>query len=154
MKYLFSLMILFSGLSGFAQDSQDEADAKQVVVDFFEAFHKQDSIALQELAHPTVTMQSIAEGKEGKKKLSSSEYSNFVKAITSIPADTKFEEKIHSYDVQVNGPLANVTTPYSFFLNGNLSHCGVNSFTMVKEAEEWKIVYLIDTRRKENCDSL
>ena len=153
MKYLFSLMILFSGFSSFAQDSQDEEDAKQVVIKFFEAFHKQDSVALKELAHSSISMQSIAEGKEGKKKLSSSEYSDFVKAITSIPAETKFEEKLHSYNVQVNGPLANVTTPYSFYMNGNLSHCGVNSFTMVKEAEEWKIVYLIDTRRKENCET-
>ncbi len=154
MKYLFSLIILFSGLSSFAQDSQDETDAKQVVIEFFEAFHQQDSVALKNLAHSTITMQSIAEGKEGKNKLSSNEYSDFVKAITSIPADTKFEEKLHSFDMQVNGPLANVTTPYSFYLNGSLSHCGVNSFTMVKETEAWKIVYLIDTRRKENCDSL
>lgn len=154
MKYLVSLMILFSGFSSIAQHSQDETDAKKVVIDFFEAFHKQDSVALMELAHSTVAMQSIAEGKEGKKKLSSTQYSEFVKAITSIPADTKIEEKLHSFDVQVNGPLANVTTPYSFYLNGNLSHCGVNSFTLVKETEEWKIVYIIDTRRKENCDSL
>lgn len=154
MKYLFNLMILFSGISGFAQNSQEELDVKQVVIEFFEAFHKQDSVALKKMAHSTITMQSIAEGNEGKTKLSTNQYSDFVKAITSIPADTKFDEKLHSFDVQVNGPLANVTTPYSFYRNGILSHCGVNSFTMVKEAEEWKIVHLIDTRRKENCDSL
>jgi hypothetical protein len=154
MKNLILPLILFTGLLSFAQKSTEEVQTKKVITDFFEAFHKQDSVALRNLAHPSIKMQSIAEGKEGKKKLSTNEYSDFIKAIISIPADTKFEEKLHSFDITVNGPLAHVVTPYSFLVNDNLSHCGINSFTLVKEESEWKIVYLIDTRKKECCDSL
>ena len=150
MKNIFPLFFLFLGFSAFAQ-SQQEAEAKKVVTDFFEAFHKQDSVALRNMAHPTIKMQSIATNAEGVSKVSTSNYGDFLRSIASIPATTKFEEKLHSFDVTVNGPLANVTTPYSFLVNGNFSHCGVNSFTMVKEAGEWKIVYLIDTRTKEGC---
>jgi predicted component of viral defense system (DUF524 family) len=78
-------------------------------------------------------MQSLAEGREGKNSLSSNTYAEFLQRIKSIPSTTKFEEKIHSFDVRINGALATVITPYSFHVNGNLSHCGVNSFTMVKE---------------------
>ncbi len=39
----------------------------------------------------------------------------------------------------------------SFYFQGKFSHCGVNSFQMVKENGEWKIQYIIDTRRKDNC---
>ncbi len=153
MKKIFPLLFLFIGLHAFSQ-SQQEAEAKKVVTDFFEAFHKQDSVALRNMAHPSIKMQSIATNAEGASKVSTNDYGAFLKSIATIPPTTKFEEKLHSFDVTVNGPLANVTTPYSFLVNGNLSHCGVNSFTLVKEAGEWKIVYLIDTRRKENCDSL
>ena len=47
--------------------------------------------------------------------------------------------------------MANVWTAYSFYFDGKFSHCGVNSFQLLKEAGEWKIFYLVDTRRKEGC---
>ncbi len=151
MKKIFILLAMFTGLTGFSQNSSAEAKAKKVVTDFFEAFHKQDSLALRNLAHPTIRMQSIGANAEGNVQVSTVTYGNFLKSITSIPSTTKFEEKLHSYNVQVNGPLANVVTEYSFWVNDNLSHCGVNPFTLVKEDEDWKITYLIDTRKKEGC---
>ena len=33
-------------------------------------------------------------------------------------------------------------------INEKLSHSGVNAFTLFKEKDSWKIIYLIDTRRK------
>jgi hypothetical protein len=48
--------------------------------------------------------------------------------------------------------MAAAWTPYRFYRNGEFSHCGVNSFQLVKMAEGWKIVYIIDTRRKEPCE--
>ena len=152
MKKIFILLAVFTGLTGSAQNSTDEAEAKKVVTHFFEAFHKQDSLALRNLAHSTIKMQSIGENAEGKIQVSTMPFGNFLKSIISIPASTKFEEKLHSYNVQVNGPLAHVVTEYSFWVNEKISHCGVNSFTLVKEDQEWKIAYLIDTRKKEDCD--
>ena len=153
MKQILCFLILFSiGSSAFSQSSE-EADVKKVVTDFFEAFHRQDTVALRDLSHSTIKMQSIGMDAEGNSKVSTNPYGSFLKSIAGIPSTTKFEEKLHAFDVQVNGPLANVTTPYSFHLNNTLSHCGVNSFTMVKESGEWKIVYLIDTRRKDGCES-
>ncbi|MCJ7759077.1 MAG: nuclear transport factor 2 family protein, partial [Gillisia sp.] len=59
---------------------------------------------------------------------------------------------LHSFDIRINGALANVITPYSFYVNGNLSHCGVNSFQLFKESGNWKIIYIVDTRIKEGCN--
>lgn len=145
------LLAMFVGLTGFCQNSSVEAEAKKVVTDFFEAFHKQDSVSLRNLAHPSIKMQSIGANAEGNVQVSTVTYGNFLKSIISIPSTTKFEEKLHSFNVQVNGPLAVVITEYSFWVNDKLSHCGVNSFTLVKEEEEWKITYIIDTRKKEGC---
>lgn len=153
MKIFVYLLVLFTGFSVVAQEGSEETAAKKTVEAFFVAFHKQDSLALRELAHPSVTMQSIAEDEEGNVKLTTDTYSDFIKAISSIPETTKFEEKLHSFEIKVNGPLANVVTPYSFFVNGELSHCGVNSFQLFKEDGNWKIIYIVDTRSKEDCGS-
>ncbi len=153
MKKFLSFLFLVTCFTSFAQTAE-EAAVKDVVTGFFEAFHRQDSVALQSFAHPSVNMQSLGNNAEGKLILSTNTYGEFLKRITSIPSSTKFEEKLHGFDVRVNGPLATVITPYSFLVNGNLSHCGVNSFTMVKETEEWKIIHIIDTRSREGCDRL
>ncbi len=153
MKNILGLMLLFTALSSIAQNSSEEIEVKKVVTDFFEAFHEQDSVALRELTHYSVTMQSIATNAVGKTEFSTSSFGKFLKSIVSIPTTTKFEEKLLGFEIQVNGPLAHVITPYTFHVNGKLSHCGVNSFTLVKEKMEWKIAYLIDTRNKEGCES-
>ena len=81
---------------------------------------------------------------------SNDEVAGFVKQISNIPKGVA-DERIVFGVVKVDGPLAIVWAPYQFFRNGVFSHCGVNSFQLVRLRNEWKIQYLIDTRRKGNC---
>ena len=62
--------------------------------------------------------------------------------IASIPKDRTFEEKLLDFSIQVDANMANAWTPYEFWYNGNFSHCGVNSFPLIKEEDTWKIIYL------------
>ena len=39
----------------------------------------------------------------------------------------------------------------TFYLDGAVRHCGINSIELLKSAEGWKITQLSDTRRRENC---
>lgn len=151
MKLYLIILLFFMGIESYAQKTIDEVAAKTAIEDFFIAFHKQDTTALRSMAHPSIQMQSISVKEDAEPKLITEEYGNFLKAIYAIPKTTKFEEQIHSYKIQVDGPMANVSTPYSFFVNGELSHCGVNTFHLFKEKGFWKIVYIIDTRRKKGC---
>lgn len=48
--------------------------------------------------------------------------------------------------------LATVWAPYAFYLDGRLSHCGVNAFQLIRRPQGWRIVSLIDTRRTEGCE--
>jgi hypothetical protein len=41
--------------------------------------------------------------------------------------------------VHVSGPLAVVWNPYDIYVNGQWSHCGVDSFTMLKVDGRWRI---------------
>jgi len=136
----------------FSQTKDENNSPQQMVEDFFKAFHAQDTLKLKGFAAENAKLQSVFLNAEGNTKLSTSDYSEFVKSIGSIPAENTFEEVLHDYRIERNGLLATVTTPYSFYYNGKLSHCGVNSFQLVKFNAEWKIVYLIDTRIKKDCN--
>jgi hypothetical protein len=48
--------------------------------------------------------------------------------------------------------MAAVWTPYNFYYNGQFSHCGVNSFQVIRFKDGWKIQYIIDTRRRTGCN--
>ncbi|GAA4320642.1 nuclear transport factor 2 family protein [Christiangramia aestuarii] len=150
-KIVIALLLLVNTTVS-AQNESREQSPKQLVQDFFEAFHKQDTLALRNLAQKGAKLESVSMDAEGNTKLSSEEYSKFLKSIASIPAEVSFEEKLHEFRVEENGLLATVTTPYSFYYNGDFTHCGVNSFQLVKFNGTWKIVYLIDTRTTQACD--
>ncbi len=150
MKKISILIALCLSINIYAQNSDSE-DVKAAVNHFFEAFHKQDTVALKTMTKGDIKLQSISVNKEGKSILTESKYSQFLKSIASIPKDNTFKEKLLDFNIKVDGNMANAWTPYEFWYNGNFSHCGVNSFQLIKEDDEWKIIYLVDTRRREGC---
>lgn len=122
-------------------------DVQKTIEHFFEGFHQKDSIKMKSTCLDSVILQSISEGGKGN-KLTNESVHKFYKSIVSIPKDLKFQEKILNYIIQIDGTMAHVWAPYEFYLNDKLSHSGVNTFTLFKENDVWKIIYLIDTRRK------
>jgi hypothetical protein len=47
--------------------------------------------------------------------------------------------------------MASVWAPYKFYLGDKFSHCGVDVFQLMKTGDGWKIIYIVDTRRKGDC---
>lgn len=141
-KLIIALLILLPFYSN-AQNQEIETAVKT----FFEGFHAKDTLKIKSVCHERMILQSVMEGQKGA-KLFDEKTSEFYKSFATFPVDMKFEEKILSYKIQVDGAMAHAWTPYEFYVNGKLSHSGVNAFTFFKANGQWKIVHLIDTRRK------
>ena len=135
------------------QHEMDKDAAVKLVEDFFVAFHQKDTLKLRKFTHPNIEMRSIAIDTSGNSTIKAEEYAGFLNNIATIPNSTRFEERLNSIAVYVNDELGNVLTPYTFFINGRLSHCGVNSFQLLKVDEEWKIINIVDTRKKGDCET-
>lgn len=143
MKKLFLLVLLVSFQGIFAQ----KAEVQKSIETFFKGFHARDTVTIKSVCAEKIIMQSISESEKGK-KFRNEEPSAFMKMIATIPLEEKFEERILSYNVQIDGSMAHVWTPYEFYIDGKFSHKGVNSFQLFKEKDIWKIIYVVDTRRK------
>lgn len=143
MKNTFFTLIFF--FTTFTQAQNKEV--QQTIETFFDGFHQKDSLKMKSVCAEKMLLQSISEGKAGT-KLWDERTSEFYKSIATIPSDVLFQENILSYNIQVDGTMAHAWTPYEFYINGKLSHSGVNAFTLFKENDKWKIIHLIDTRRK------
>ncbi len=151
MKFITTVLLLCSIQLAYSQTSFLEADAKQIINTFFEGFHKGDTILMKSTMIEKLPTQTVFTDKEGNSRIIDGDAAQFLIAIAARPEDQKWEEKLLDYKVQIDGNLAHVWTPYEFWLNGNFSHCGANAFTLAKTNEGWKIVHLIDSRRRESC---
>lgn len=138
------IFFLLLGISSYAQ----KEDAQKCIESFFEGFHQRDSAKIKLVCSDKMILQSISESAAKGNRLSNESAKEFYKSIASIPSNIKFQEKILSYNIQIDGTMAHVWTPYEFYINDKLSHTGVNAFTLFKEKDSWKIIYIIDTRRK------
>ena len=147
-----SALFLLFGIFASAQNSSEEEKIKTVVNTFFEGFHARDSVIMKSAFYDDPVVQTIGKTKEGETTLITEELEKVLRGIVSIPLETSFKEVLNDYVIKVDGDMANAWTPYSFYLNDNFSHCGVNNFQLLKQKGEWKIIYLIDTRRREGCD--
>jgi len=139
-------ILLFFGLS-IGVFAQEEKAIKQSISVFFEGLQSSDTLKIQSVCHKEMKLQSITE-KNTVGGLSYQSNSDFYKSVAAIPKNLKIEERLLSYNIQIDGTMANVWTPYEFYINEKLSHIGVNSFTLLLENNIWKIVHIIDTRRK------
>lgn len=143
------LVTIIVQLGSFAQSPEKEVEA--VIRSLFEGMKNKDPELVKAAFSESALMQTVQAKPEGS-TLGSNSVADFVNRIATTPAETVLDEQILDYQIKVDGTMASAWTPYKFFVNGNFSHCGVNSFQLVKMAEGWKIVYIIDTRRKENCN--
>jgi hypothetical protein len=96
-------------------------------------------------------MQTVLRNKEGKVAIISEPLDSFLVSV-SHPHTEVYDERITFDAIRIDGDLAMVWAPYKFYLGDKFSHCGVDSFQLVKENGIWKILYLVDTRRRQNCE--
>lgn len=145
---LIVLVTFWIGVPAFSQSEEEQV--KAVIVSLFDGMREKNTDKVSAAFTPEAIMNTVIAKAEGS-EVGSNSVADFAKRISSTPTETQLDERIMDYQIKVDGAMASAWTPYRFYVDGNFSHCGVNSFQLVKTAEGWKIVYIIDTRRKEPC---
>ncbi|HUR67212.1 MAG TPA: nuclear transport factor 2 family protein [Chitinophagaceae bacterium] len=149
MKYFFIVLtILLCGITSQAQSAEDSV--KAVINTMFTAMKSADGNLLRSTFSDSIVFQTIARTKEGTALVRNESAAGFVEQVSKATAGS-LDERISFETIKIDGPLAIAWTPYSFYFNGQFSHCGVNSFQLVRFNGIWKIQYIIDTRRRQGC---
>jgi hypothetical protein len=148
-KVVFLLSVMFISVTTFAQQSATDG-IKLSINTMFDAMRKGDSTLLKSVFAKEMILQSVSTNKEGKSVISTDSANDFAKAI-GTPHNMVYDERIAYGDIKIDGDLASVWAPYKFYLGDKFSHCGVDVFSLMKTAGGWKIIYIVDTRRKDNC---
>ena len=151
-RLLLIVFVAFTAQNGLAQKEEKSDKAIKAVINrFFEGMEKNDTVLLKSTCSELPVFQTFMAEQDGKLQVYSEDFDDFVKFV-GTPSKDKYKEEIEFEAIHAEKSLASVWTPYTFYLNGKVSHCGTNSFQLVKMPEGWKIQYIIDTRRK-GCKS-
>lgn len=153
-KQLLLIFALLLSISAIAQKSNSENEAiKKVVNTVFEGMRLSDSTMVKSVFAPNAVLQTIRTSKDGQSAtVNGNRIGSWLKAIAQPKTpDQVWNEVMEFNHILVDGNLAQVWGKYTFNIGNKFSHCGTDNITLVKHAEGWKIVYLIDTSRKEGC---
>ena len=152
MKKLLLFVLFWMSLIVNVSAQSEEQSIKKAVNNLFIGMKSGDSTIARSAFAKNSVLQTIVD-KNGKIAVRTESVDDFLKFIGS-PHKEKFDERIAFTKILIDGPLATVWTDYKFYIDEKFSHCGVNSFQLVKGDMGWQIIYIIDTRRKGNCSSL
>jgi hypothetical protein len=140
------IIILLTFLAITAQAQQDEI--KKTIDTMFEGMVKSDSVKFHSVMDDQCNLKSVIKKADGSTVVVDEPFKDFL-AFVGKPRQGKIEERLHSYDIKIDGDMAMAWTPYTFYVDTKISHCGVNVFMLAKRNNAWKIISICDTRRKE-----
>lgn len=136
-----------------AQHSSAELAVLQPIKALFDGMRAADSSAVRAAFYPGASMQTTFTNRAGQPTLRAGSLDQFVQQVGGSTPHT-LNEQIWHYDVRMDGHLATVWTPYTFFVGERLSHCGVNAFQLFHSEAGWRILQVTDTRHSEACQTV
>lgn len=147
--------VLVGTVASRAQETNDQAAAESavaVIEQLFDAMRASDSSSVRGLFADGVTeFRSSFASRDAGPAIVVNSLEEFVKGVGGALVGT-WDEQIIVRDVIVDDNLVTLVTPYAFYFDGSFSHCGVNVFLVAKTGEDWRIVSLVDTRRRSGCE--
>jgi len=150
-KLILYAFIFFISAPAVAQNNKpDSVRIAEIITNIFDGMRESDTAKMAPYMHPNVKMQSLTMDESGNKLSELNGASSWLNAVANNHGDI-WDEQIDHLRIQTDGAVASAWMDYKFYLGDKLSHCGVNSFQFIKTNEKWKIIYIIDSRKKINC---
>jgi hypothetical protein len=143
MKKIFLVFLLLHSISNvFAQNAKDEdAKAASKIPDrLFAAMRAKSFEEIRAVFTPEGQLVAIDKPRDGKGVSKTRVFTaeSFAKTISEVKG-ADFIEKMPNKDVKIAGDLAIVSGRYTFHVGDKFSHCGTNTFNLVRTEAGWKI---------------
>jgi hypothetical protein len=111
----------------------------------FAALAKGDTAGMRATFYPEARVVQTRT-QDGKRTYQVNAIDDFLKSVGGA-AGKKLEEQIIAPTAQVDDNLAVVWARYRFLVDGKPSHCGVDSYQLVRGDAGWKLLHIVDTQR-------
>lgn len=146
-SFLVSLIALAAPVvAAHAQD--DRAVAVGVVRGMFDAMARGDTAGMRSYYHPEARIIQTG-NRDGAPWHRLNTLDGFLGSIGgAVAAGRKLEEKVLDPTVQLDDNFVQIWSRYEFYVDGTMSHCGVDGYHLIRTTDGWKIIQIIDTQRR------
>lgn len=120
------------------------------VFDAVRSGNPDDWRAIQLAEGTTISFRSSASGEPGQLEMRMSQNEAFIADLEN-DGHEYVERWTNEPTVLIRGPIAVVWGEYEFWVDGEFSHCGVDSVDFVRADGSWKIANFMWTVEKEDC---
>ena len=146
--FLTLIFLTFFMSNAFAQTSRNEdiKAASEVPDRLFAAMRAKNFEDIRQTFTPEGQLVAIDKPRDGKgiSKTRVFTAETFAKAISEAKG-AEFIEKMPNKDVRITGDLAIVAGRYTFYVGEKFSHCGMNTFNLVRTEAGWRIANAAST---------
>lgn len=143
------IFFLVTPLDALAGDQREREAVLAVIDALFAALGSKDTAAFAELVLEEGMTFTQAHLPDGTVKLGARSNRQHLEAL--VTSRDRMEERYRNPTVLIHESIAVVWTPYEFRLNGELSHCGVDVFELLKVNGAWKIGNAMWTAEPAGC---
>ncbi len=117
--------------------TNDQIEVMEAVHDFFAALRSEDKTALATMMLPEAVIFVHNRMDSDNPRVDvvpvADHLSNWLASASGV-------NELMNYDtILVDGDMAQVWGPYIFEVSGKLSHCGINSLSLVRTEQGWKV---------------
>ncbi len=140
------LMLVVTTLAQTAAKNDDSRQALAVPVSLFAAMRSKDAAGIRALFTPEGQLVAIDKPRDGQgiSKTRVFTADAFAKLISEAKAP-EFIETMGQPEVKLFGDMALVFGRYTFYVGDKFSHCGTNSFHLVRTTDGWRIANAAST---------
>lgn len=128
--------------------AQDVDGARAAVDQLFLGVRMGNAAVVRRVLAPDVRFAALDDS-SGSRSVTVETLDEFLRAVDV--SGGAWNEQIYDVEVRVDDTIASVWAPYTFYLSGRISHCGVNSIELLRDPDGWKITQITDTQRMEAC---
>ena len=138
--------LLLLALAPLAAQTADEKDAVAVVQKVFDGMKAHDAALIRGVMLPDARLYAIRESGSTV----STAAADFATQIAGAQGDL-VERFTAKPVVSIRGHMAQVWGEYEFLRDGKFNHCGVDSVSLFKTADGWKIAAIAYTSETTGC---
>jgi hypothetical protein len=126
--------------------SNDESEAVATAQKLFDGMAARDGGIIRATLLPDARFYSL----RADATVTSTSAEDFISHIAAVNG-TLLERFTRKPTVLIQGRIAQVWAEYEFLRNGTFGHCGIDSFSLFKTADGWRIASITYTSETSSC---
>jgi hypothetical protein len=137
-------LILFAAIA--CAQASDEKDAVAAAQKLFDGMAAKDAAVIRSVMLPEARLYAVRDDRPPTVSVGEAFAGQIANAAGSL-----LERFTGAPQVMIRGRMAQVWGEYEFLRDGKFNHCGVDSFSLFKTAEGWKVAAISYTTETTGC---